>query len=95
MRWETRVSSSVLSSSLPQLVDGQCPISLQKAEFQGVLEKLHISINDLPGLCLYVVAAVIESPGEWLPLILTMDPHSDLRADPLFSSTNTTQLPLN
>lgn len=70
VRWETRVSSSVLSSSLPQLVDGQCQISLQKAEFQGVLEKLHISINDLPGLCLYV-----ESPGEWLPLILTLDPH--------------------
>lgn len=33
-----RVSFSVLSS-LPQLVDGQCQISLQKAEFQGVLEK--------------------------------------------------------
>ena len=65
VRWETRVSSSVLSSSsLPQLVDGQCQISLQKAEFHGVLEKLHFSINDLPGLRLYVAAAVIESPGE-------------------------------
>lgn len=64
VRWETRVSSSVLSSSLPQLVDGQCQISLQKAEFHGVLEKLRISINDLPGLRLYVAAAVIESPGE-------------------------------
>ena len=62
--WETRVSSSVLSSSLPQLVDGQCQISLQKAEFHGVLEKLRININDLPGLRLYVAAAVIESPGE-------------------------------
>ncbi|CAI9168561.1 unnamed protein product [Rangifer tarandus platyrhynchus] len=49
--------------SQTKLVDGQCQISLQKAEFQGVLEKLHISINDLPGLCLYVAAAVIESPG--------------------------------
>ena len=64
VRWETRVSSSVLSSSLPQLVDGQCQISLQKAEFHGVLEKLHFGINDLPGLRLYVAAAVIESPGE-------------------------------
>ncbi|KAM9738751.1 LOW QUALITY PROTEIN: complement C4-A-like [Dama dama] len=49
--------------SQTKLVDGQCQISLQKAEFQGVLEKLHISINDLPGLRLYVAAAVIESPG--------------------------------
>jgi hypothetical protein len=49
VRWETRVSFSVLSS-LPQLVDGQCQISLQKAEFQGVLEKLNISTDDLPGL---------------------------------------------
>ncbi|CAI9168564.1 unnamed protein product [Rangifer tarandus platyrhynchus] len=49
--------------SQTKLVSGQCQISLQKAEFQGVLEKLHISINDLPGLRLYVAAAVIESPG--------------------------------
>ncbi|XFG13084.1 hypothetical protein AB1E19_016708 [Capra hircus] len=49
--------------SQTKLVDGQCQISLQKAEFQGVLEKLNISINDLPGLHLYVAAAVIESPG--------------------------------
>ncbi|XP_069420438.1 complement C4 isoform X2 [Ovis canadensis] len=49
--------------SQTKLVDGQCQISLQKAEFQGVLEKLNISINDLPGLRLYVAAAVIESPG--------------------------------
>uniref|UniRef100_A0A452FTH7 Anaphylatoxin-like domain-containing protein n=1 Tax=Capra hircus TaxID=9925 RepID=A0A452FTH7_CAPHI len=45
--------------SQTKLVDGQCQISL----FQGVLEKLNISINDLPGLHLYVAAAVIESPG--------------------------------
>ncbi|XP_073666681.1 complement C4-like isoform X6 [Tursiops truncatus] len=45
------------------LVDGQCRISLPKAEFQGVLEKLNININDLPGLHLYVAAAIIESPG--------------------------------
>ena len=56
-------------------MDGQCQISLQKAEFQGVLEKLNISTDDLPGLRLYVAAAVIESPGEWLPLIITLDPH--------------------
>ena len=74
MRRETRVSFSVLSS-LPQLVDGQCQISLQKAKFQRVLEKLNISTDDLPGLRLYVAAAVIESPGEWLPLIITLDPH--------------------
>ncbi|XP_033719932.1 complement C4-A-like isoform X1 [Tursiops truncatus] len=46
-----------------KLVDGQCRISLPKAEFQGVLEKLNININDLPGLHLYVAAAIIESPG--------------------------------
>ncbi|XP_032505784.1 complement C4-like isoform X4 [Phocoena sinus] len=46
-----------------KLVDGQCRISLPKAEFQGVLEKLNITINDLPGLHLYVAAAIIESPG--------------------------------
>lgn len=34
----------------------------------------NISINDLPGLRLYVAAAVIESPGEWLPLIIILDP---------------------
>uniref|UniRef100_A0A8B9YYP7 Complement C4 gamma chain n=1 Tax=Bos mutus grunniens TaxID=30521 RepID=A0A8B9YYP7_BOSMU len=49
--------------SQTKLVDGQCQISLQKAEFQGVLEKLNISTDDLPGLRLYVAAAVIESPG--------------------------------
>ncbi|MXQ99245.1 hypothetical protein E5288_WYG005385 [Bos mutus] len=49
--------------SQTKLVDGQCQISLQKAEFQGVLEKLNISTDDLPGLHLYVAAAVIESPG--------------------------------
>uniref|UniRef100_A0A8C0E2Y3 C4a anaphylatoxin n=1 Tax=Balaenoptera musculus TaxID=9771 RepID=A0A8C0E2Y3_BALMU len=49
--------------SQTKLVDGQCRISLPKAEFQGVLEKLNININDLPGLHLYVAAAIIESPG--------------------------------
>lgn len=51
----------------PQLVDGQCHISLSKAEVQGALEKVHVSIADLPGLRLYVAAAIIESPGERLP----------------------------
>ncbi|XP_058934146.1 complement C4-B-like [Kogia breviceps] len=49
--------------SQTKLVDGQCRVSLPKAEFQGVLEKLNININDLPGLHLYVAAAIIESPG--------------------------------
>uniref|UniRef100_A0A8C7ER97 C4a anaphylatoxin n=1 Tax=Neovison vison TaxID=452646 RepID=A0A8C7ER97_NEOVI len=46
-----------------KLVDGQCHISLSKAEFQGSLEKLQVNIADLPGLRLYVAAAIIESPG--------------------------------
>lgn len=66
MRGETQVSPQVLLS-LPQLVDGQCQISLSKAEVQGALEKLTIDLTDLPGLRLYVAAAIIESPGEWLP----------------------------
>lgn len=66
MRGETQVSPQVLLS-LPQLVDGQCQISLSKAEVQGALEKLNIDFTDLPGLRLYVAAAIIESPGEWLP----------------------------
>ncbi|XP_062954344.1 complement C4-A [Cynocephalus volans] len=49
--------------SQSKLVDGQCHISLSKAEFQGALEKLNISMADLPGLRLYVAAAIIESPG--------------------------------
>ena len=68
VRWETRVSFSVLSS-LPQLVDGQCHISLSKAEVRGALEKLNVNAADLPGLHLYVAAAIIESPGEGLPLL--------------------------
>lgn len=66
MRRETQVSPQVLLS-LPQLVDGQCQISLSKAEVQSALEKLTIDFTDLPGLRLYVAAAIIESPGEWLP----------------------------
>uniref|UniRef100_A0A7N5P7I8 Complement C4-A n=1 Tax=Ailuropoda melanoleuca TaxID=9646 RepID=A0A7N5P7I8_AILME len=49
--------------SQTKLVDGQCHISLSKAEVQGALEKVHVSIADLPGLRLYVAAAIIESPG--------------------------------
>ncbi|XP_045722568.2 complement C4-A-like [Mirounga angustirostris] len=49
--------------SQAKLVDGQCHISLSKAEVQGALEKLQVSIADLPGLHLYVAAAIIESPG--------------------------------
>uniref|UniRef100_A0A8D1FBP6 C4a anaphylatoxin n=1 Tax=Sus scrofa TaxID=9823 RepID=A0A8D1FBP6_PIG len=46
-----------------KLVEGQCHISLPEAKVQGALQKLNITINDLPGKRLYVVAAVIESPG--------------------------------
>uniref|UniRef100_A0A452SH23 Uncharacterized protein n=1 Tax=Ursus americanus TaxID=9643 RepID=A0A452SH23_URSAM len=49
--------------SQTKLVDGQCHISLSKAEVQGALEKVHVSVADLPGLRLYVAAAIIESPG--------------------------------
>ncbi|XP_041628708.1 complement C4-A-like [Vulpes vulpes] len=49
--------------SQTKLVDGQCHISLSKAEVQGALEKLNINAADLPGLHLYVAAAIIESPG--------------------------------
>lgn len=54
---------------LAQLVEGQCHISLTKAAVQGALGKLGVPLADLPGLRLYVAAAVIESPGEcfaWL-----------------------------
>lgn len=47
-----------------QLAEGQCHISLTKAEVQGALEKLGVQPADLPGLRLYVAASVIESPGE-------------------------------
>lgn len=46
-----------------KLVDGQCHISLSKAEVQGALAKLNMHLTDLPGLRLYVAAAIIESPG--------------------------------
>uniref|UniRef100_A0A8D0PYV0 C4a anaphylatoxin n=1 Tax=Sus scrofa TaxID=9823 RepID=A0A8D0PYV0_PIG len=46
-----------------KLVEGQCHISLPEAKVQGALQKLNITINDLPGKRLYVVAAIIESPG--------------------------------
>lgn len=71
----THVSFPALFSPLLQLVEGQCHISLPEAKVQGALQKLNITINDLPGKRLYVVAAVIESPGEWLPLTVTQDPH--------------------
>lgn len=66
MKWETN-RTHTLFSSLPQLVDGQCHISLSKAEVQGALEKLKVNVADLPGLRLYVAAAIIESPGERFP----------------------------
>lgn len=46
-----------------KLAEGQCHISLSKAEVQDALEKLNIRPTDLPGLRLYVAAAIIESPG--------------------------------
>lgn len=46
-----------------KLVEGQCQVSLSQAEFQGALEKPGVSLADLPGLRLYVAAAIIESPG--------------------------------
>uniref|UniRef100_A0A8C0PIJ6 Anaphylatoxin-like domain-containing protein n=1 Tax=Canis lupus familiaris TaxID=9615 RepID=A0A8C0PIJ6_CANLF len=49
--------------SQTKLVDGQCHISLSKAEVRGALEKLNVNAADLPGLHLYVAAAIIESPG--------------------------------
>ncbi|EPQ03716.1 Complement C4-A [Myotis brandtii] len=45
------------------LAEGQCHISLTKAAVQGALGKLGVQPADLPGLRLYVAAAVIESPG--------------------------------
>lgn len=46
-----------------KLLDGQSHISLSKAEVQGALGKLNMTIPDLLGLRLYVAAAIIESPG--------------------------------
>ncbi|XP_036212337.1 complement C4-A [Myotis myotis] len=46
-----------------KLAEGQCHISLTKAAVQGALGKLGVQPADLPGLRLYVAAAVIESPG--------------------------------
>ncbi|XP_006875630.1 PREDICTED: complement C4-A isoform X1 [Chrysochloris asiatica] len=46
-----------------KLINGQSHISLSEAEVQGALAKLNINISDLPGLRLYVAAAIIESPG--------------------------------
>ncbi|XP_045049056.2 complement C4-A isoform X2 [Desmodus rotundus] len=49
--------------SQTKLVEGQCHISLSRAEVQDALEKLNVHQADLPGLRLYVAAAIIESPG--------------------------------
>lgn len=57
-----RCHLAVFSSA--QLAEGQCHISLTKAAVQGALGKLGVQPADLPGLRLYVAAAVIESPGE-------------------------------
>ncbi|EHB16087.1 Complement C4-A [Heterocephalus glaber] len=46
-----------------KLVDGHSRVSLSSAELHGALEKLNVSVPDLQGLCLYVAAAIIESPG--------------------------------
>lgn len=46
-----------------KLVDGHSLVSLSSAELRGALEKLNVSVPDLRGLCLYVAAAIIESPG--------------------------------
>lgn len=60
-----------------QLAEGQCHISLAKAEVQGALEKLGVQPADLPGLRLYVAASVIESPGECCQAVTPT--RSDLR----------------
>lgn len=49
--------------SQSKLVDGQYHVALSKAQLQGALEKLNLAVTDLPGLRLYVAAAIIESPG--------------------------------
>ncbi|XP_054985074.1 complement C4-B isoform X2 [Sorex araneus] len=49
--------------SQSKLVDGKCHIALSKAELQGALGKVNLAVTDLPGLRLYVAAAIIESPG--------------------------------
>ena len=77
-RWETPVSAQALLPCLPQLVEGQCHISLSRAEVQDTLEKLNVHQADLPGLRLYVAAAIIESPGEQLRPMTTPAPASDL-----------------
>ncbi|XP_006154369.1 LOW QUALITY PROTEIN: complement C4-A [Tupaia chinensis] len=46
-----------------KLVDGQSHVALSEAELRGALEKLSVNMADLPGLRLYVAAAIIESPG--------------------------------
>ncbi|KAM6183987.1 complement C4-A-like [Erethizon dorsatum] len=46
-----------------KLVDGKSHVSLSRAELQGALEKLNVSVPDLQGLHLYAAAAIIESPG--------------------------------
>lgn len=49
--------------SQSKLDNGECHISISKANLQGALEKVNATVTDLPGLRLYVAAAVIESPG--------------------------------
>ncbi|XP_055983278.1 complement C4-B-like isoform X2 [Sorex fumeus] len=49
--------------SQSKLVDGQCRVALSKAELQDALGKVGLTVRDLPGLRLYVAAAIIESPG--------------------------------
>lgn len=66
MKWEINLTPCHVFF-FAQLVDGQCHISLSKAEVQGALEKLNVTVADLPGLRLYVAAAIIESPGERFP----------------------------
>ncbi|XP_004711864.1 complement C4-A [Echinops telfairi] len=46
-----------------KLVEGQSHVSLTEAQIREALAKLALNVDDLPGLRLYVAAAIIESPG--------------------------------
>ncbi|XP_075411531.1 complement C4-A-like [Tenrec ecaudatus] len=46
-----------------KLVEGQSHVSLTEAQVREALAKLGLNVDDLPGLRLYVAAAIIESPG--------------------------------
>ncbi|XP_004624338.1 complement C4-B [Octodon degus] len=46
-----------------KLVEGESRIALSRAELQGALEKVNVTVADLQGLRLYAAAAIVESPG--------------------------------